>query len=55
MYVHLSRLFQDLSGVRILPGEKTPTYSGILQSTGQLVVGVGDMNLHQEVTPQLVS
>ncbi|XP_064596693.1 uncharacterized protein LOC135463364 [Liolophura sinensis] len=45
----------DMSGVRILIGEKTPTYSGILRSSGQLVVGVGDMNLHQEVTPELIS
>ena len=47
--------FQDLSGVAVLDNVSTATYFAILQHTGALVFGVGDMEIHNMITPEYVS
>ncbi|XP_041361196.1 pseudouridine-metabolizing bifunctional protein C1861.05-like [Gigantopelta aegis] len=45
----------DLSGVTVLDGHSTATYCCVLQRSGEVMYGIGDMMIHQEITPQLVS
>ena len=45
---------QDLSCVKKLSGQSTATYCAVLGLCGQLKLGVGDMDIHQQITPQMV-
>ena len=50
------RLFlQDLSGVAVLDDVSTATYFAILSDSGELMFGVGDMDIHSRITPEYVS
>ena len=46
---------QDLSGVAVLDDVSTATYFAILRDTGELMFGVGDMDIHSRITPEYVS
>lgn len=52
--VCLSSLFQDMSSVLRLEGKSTATYCAVITSAGELSVGLGDMDIHQQITEQYV-
>ncbi|XP_052644856.1 LOW QUALITY PROTEIN: uncharacterized protein LOC128142667 [Harpia harpyja] len=45
----------DMSAVLQLEGKSTATYCAVITSAGELSVGLGDMNIHQQITEQYVS
>ncbi|XP_038052596.1 pseudouridine-metabolizing bifunctional protein C1861.05-like [Patiria miniata] len=45
----------DTSGISALDRHTTATYSCVLNSEGQLVIGVGDMDITSQITPQYVT
>ncbi|XP_074395212.1 uncharacterized protein LOC102073347 isoform X3 [Zonotrichia albicollis] len=45
----------DMSGVLRLEGESTATYCAVISSAGELSLGLGDMDIHQQITEQYVS
>ncbi|XP_062445759.1 uncharacterized protein LOC134148060 isoform X2 [Rhea pennata] len=45
----------DMRAVLQLEGKSTATYCAVITSTGELSVGLGDMDIHQEITEQYVS
>ncbi|XP_076437784.1 LOW QUALITY PROTEIN: uncharacterized protein LOC143276974 [Babylonia areolata] len=45
----------DLRGVKQVEGATTPTYCPVLTDSGHVMFGVGDMDLHSFVSPDLVS
>ncbi|XP_067665565.1 uncharacterized protein [Haliotis asinina] len=45
----------DLSGVEELDGRSTAVYCGVLQQCGEMMFGVGDMEIMSHITPSLVS
>lgn len=46
---------QNMEGVLELEGERTATYCAVLQKGGQLLFGIGDMDIHSQITPEYVS
>ncbi|KAL5014929.1 hypothetical protein ScPMuIL_009199 [Solemya velum] len=48
-------LFQDLSGVAVIEGQRTATYCAILNDIRQVLFGIGDMDIHTCITPQYIS
>ncbi|XP_023342571.1 pseudouridine-metabolizing bifunctional protein C1861.05 [Eurytemora carolleeae] len=44
----------DTSLVKILPSSSTATYTAILDSFGECKFGVGDMDIHDEITPEYI-
>ncbi|ESO85355.1 hypothetical protein LOTGIDRAFT_221393 [Lottia gigantea] len=44
----------DLRGIRRQPNCSTATYCGVLGPSGQLQLGIGDMDVHQLVTNQMI-
>ena len=51
----LPTLLQNLHGVKRCPEHSTAVYNAILQNTGDVIFGVGDFNVHKEITPEYVS
>ena len=47
-------LTQSLSGVLISPSHSTASYCVMLNSHGELVCGVGDMDIHSTISPDWV-
>ncbi|KAM6095599.1 uncharacterized protein VSU04_010956 isoform 4-T5 [Chlamydotis macqueenii] len=45
----------DMSAVLQLEGKRTATYCAVITSAGELSVGLGDMDIHQQITEQYVS
>ncbi|NWY01515.1 YOW5 protein, partial [Nothoprocta ornata] len=45
----------DMRAVLQLEGKDTATYCAVITSAGELSVGLGDMDIHQEITEQYVS
>nr|XP_025975607.1 pseudouridine-metabolizing bifunctional protein C1861.05-like isoform X2 [Dromaius novaehollandiae] len=45
----------DMRAVLQLEGKSTATYCAVITSAGELSVGLGDMDIHQEITEQYVS
>ncbi|XP_040018652.2 uncharacterized protein LOC120809115 [Gasterosteus aculeatus] len=45
----------DTSGVLRLPGQNTATYCAVINENGELSLGLGDMEVHQQITEQYVS
>ncbi|XP_054689070.1 uncharacterized protein LOC129209141 isoform X2 [Grus americana] len=45
----------DMSAVLQLEGKSTATYCAVITSTGELSVGLGDMDIHHQITEQYVS
>ncbi|XP_009558828.2 uncharacterized protein LOC104058943 isoform X2 [Cuculus canorus] len=45
----------DMSAVLQLEGKSTATYCAVITTTGELSVGLGDMDIHQQITEQYVS
>ncbi|XP_067164055.1 uncharacterized protein [Apteryx mantelli] len=45
----------DMRAVLQLEGKRTATYCAVITSAGELSVGLGDMDIHQEITEQYVS
>ncbi|OWF38530.1 pseudouridine-metabolizing bifunctional protein C1861.05-like [Mizuhopecten yessoensis] len=45
----------DLSGVAVRDDQTTATYCAVLKRTGELIFGIGDMDIHQTVTSEMVS
>ncbi|XP_075982796.1 uncharacterized protein LOC142981026 [Anticarsia gemmatalis] len=39
----------------IIKGSRTPTYAAMLDSRGECLIGLGDMELHNHITPDLVN
>jgi hypothetical protein len=37
-----------------LPGQSTATYCAMLKENGELMFGIGDMDIHAKITPQYV-
>ena len=50
-----SYVLQNLSGVEVMKTENTACYNAILQNDGQIIYGIGDMKIHNEITPNVVS
>lgn len=38
-----------------MEGHRTATYCAVLQKGGQLLFGIGDMDIHSQITPEYVS
>lgn len=38
-----------------LPGQNTATYCAVINENGELSLGLGDMEVHQQITEQYVS
>ncbi|XP_017660182.1 PREDICTED: pseudouridine-metabolizing bifunctional protein C1861.05-like isoform X1 [Lepidothrix coronata] len=45
----------DMSAVLQLEGKSTATYCAVVTSAGELSIGLGDMDIHQQITEQYVS
>ncbi|XP_039563940.1 pseudouridine-metabolizing bifunctional protein C1861.05-like isoform X2 [Passer montanus] len=45
----------DMSGVLQLEGKSTATYCAVITSAGELSMGLGDMDIHHQITEQYVS
>ncbi|XP_035686031.1 pseudouridine-metabolizing bifunctional protein C1861.05-like [Branchiostoma floridae] len=45
----------DVSGVSQLEDQRTATYCAVLNGEGELVLGVGDMDINDQISPNLVS
>ncbi|XP_059701941.1 uncharacterized protein LOC132327135 isoform X2 [Haemorhous mexicanus] len=45
----------DMSGVLQLEGKSTATYCAVISSAGELSLGLGDMDIHHQITEQYVS
>ncbi|OXB69350.1 hypothetical protein ASZ78_015750, partial [Callipepla squamata] len=44
----------DMSAILQLEGKSTATYSAVITSAGELSIGLGDMDIHQQITEQYV-
>jgi len=51
---HLGQLGIDTSLVTISPTSQTASYTAILQTDGELVLGLADMQIYDEITPELI-
>lgn len=47
-------LLQDMRGVARLKGQSTATYCAVINGSGELSLGVGDMEIHQQITEKHV-
>ena len=45
---------QDLSAVPVIKHASTATYSCILSNSRELMFGIGDYDIHQRITPEVV-
>lgn len=45
----------DLSGVVSLDDHNTATYCAVLRQCGELMFGIGDMDIHKQITPEYIS
>uniref|UniRef100_A0ABM5GEK5 Uncharacterized protein isoform X4 n=1 Tax=Pogona vitticeps TaxID=103695 RepID=A0ABM5GEK5_9SAUR len=45
----------DMAGVSQLKGHNTATYCAVITGCGELTLGLGDMDIHQQITEQYVS
>ncbi|XP_030399907.1 pseudouridine-metabolizing bifunctional protein C1861.05-like [Gopherus evgoodei] len=45
----------DMAGVLQLAGHSTATYCAVITGSGELSLGLGDMDIHQQITEQYVS
>lgn len=45
----------DVSGVVRLGGQSTATYFVVINETGEMSLGLGDMDIHEQITEQFVS
>jgi len=43
-----------MSAILQLEGKSTATYSAMITSAGELSIGLGDMDIHQQITEQYV-
>lgn len=46
---------QDTHAVARLQGRRTATYCAVITESGELSLGLGDMDIHQEIKEQYVS
>ncbi|XP_062611598.1 uncharacterized protein LOC134273423 isoform X1 [Saccostrea cucullata] len=44
----------NLEAVLELEGQRTATYCAVLQKGGQLLFGIGDMDIHSQITPEYI-
>lgn len=44
----------NLEGVLEMEGHRTATYCAVLQKGGQLLFGIGDMDIHAQITPEYI-
>jgi hypothetical protein len=51
----LCELLQNLGGVQEMEELRTATYCAVLQKGGELLFGIGDMDIHNHITPEYVS
>ena len=52
--VRISICDQNLSAVKRCADHSTAVYSAVLQDTGDVMFGVGDFTVHNEITPEYV-
>lgn len=55
MLMSISDLLQNTSGVARLENHNTATYCAIITENGELSLGLGDMDIHQQITADYVS
>lgn len=48
-------LRQNMSGVARLQQQSTATYCSIIAESGEMILGLGDMDIHQLITEGYVS
>lgn len=48
-------LCQNMSGVARLKQQSTATYCSVMAENGEIILGLGDMDIHQEITEEYVS
>lgn len=44
-----------MSGVARLQQQSTATYCSIIAESGEMILGLGDMDIHQQITEEYVS
>ncbi|XP_052762526.1 uncharacterized protein LOC128205129 isoform X2 [Mya arenaria] len=44
----------NLSGVLRLEDQRTATYWAVLKSNGEVIFGIGDMDIHQQISPRYI-
>lgn len=44
-----------MSGVARLKQQSTATYCSIMAQSGEMILGLGDMDIHQQITEEYVS
>lgn len=44
-----------MSGVARLKHQSTATYCSIMAKSGEMILGLGDMDIHQQITEEYVS
>ncbi|KAG6458659.1 hypothetical protein O3G_MSEX010990 [Manduca sexta] len=55
LLICLPKLFRFKPGGCIVNGGRTPSYAAILDSKGECLLGLGDMELHNHITIDLVN
>lgn len=48
-------LRQNMSGVARIQQQSTATYCSIIAGSGEMILGLGDMDIHQQITEEYVS
>lgn len=48
-------LRQNMGGVARLQQQSTATYCSIIAESGEMILGLGDMDIHQQITEEYVS
>lgn len=48
-------LCQNMGGVSRLKQRSTATYCSIMAESGEMILGLGDMDIHQQITEEYVS
>ena len=54
-FLSFSYFYKDTSGVARLEERSTATYCAVITESGELSLGLGDMDIHQQITEQYVS
>lgn len=51
----LLSFFKNMSGVTRLEKQSTATYCAVITESGELTLGLGDMDIHKQITENYVS
>ena len=54
MFLLFNFVLQSTFGVQVNKKRSTATYSVVLNSKGEVIIGIGDMDIHKSITTSLV-